>query len=188
MGQQLFCPVLLLETEELWTPSIVYAEPMAAYSFFNPRTNIVYKNILSEEVVLAWIGEYSHMAKIPEAFPVKTDLLRRFSTEIEIIPNKEDEGFLVIDDKQNKWISELKKTSYLINVDTNEYVDLSKYATIAKSENAPVDPLPWLTVVEKNKNSDCKNMGRWAFCKLMMSQHVPKDCKELVVQELFDGF
>lgn len=177
---QNYAPVVRLDEEEIWTPTVYLGRPYQDYTVSSPSVNIVYQLLFMGPANIAWVGEWSNMEAVRERYAVDPKIFDEFLNVSKTpIPNDVPNVVFEMTRRRSDEILALRRDQFLINLDKKEYVSLSEHT----SDFQAIDILPCLTLVSAPETMSLDAMdipfsGEWAFDTIRLSKVCPEGYKK----------
>lgn len=170
---QLFAPVLLLDEDELWTPTTALGTPYESLICDSTLVNVVYRILMYTPAIVCWMGDVATGEHCADLYPnVPKNRLEQFRTTASGIPASN--GNLVITRSEANEVLGQRHGKFLANLTKKEYFPMNE---CLKRANA-IDVLPFMTLVAYPEilslDTEKQHNGSWAFDKLQLLSTEPK--------------
>lgn len=178
---QNFSPVVLIDEEEFWAPSIYMGKPYPAFQVGDPAVNIVYSIFALGPIRIAWVGERSNMENVKEQYSVDPIRYDAFVKEAKKLPLPDTpNNVFVIDRRKSDELLAMRQKKFLANEDKKEYIALEPHTTDLRK----IDVLPCMTLVSSPEVMQLDGInytfdGSWAFDKLRLLKSIPEGYREI---------
>lgn len=172
---QNFAPVILLDEQEFWTPTVYLGKPYCDLAVSEPAVNIAYQMFSMGPARIAWVGEWSDMEVVRERYDVDDDTFVRFIKESKTpLSNDVVNNVFDISRRRSDEILAMRRSKYLINLDKKQYIRLEDHM----GDFHAIDILPYMTLVSASETLsldtvDIPFSGEWAFDHLQLVKSIP---------------